>query len=171
MLPLSRVGHYPNRLVSKWAQVQPRHLPLEEPMKRQNSERSLLVMGLVGLMFSLLFAVVGLGQAGTSSVRGTVKDPQGNVVPGATVTLSSLGTNQSRTTTTSDSGTYVFDFVQVGDYRLEVEAKGFKKSQVPDVHALVARATSIDVQLEIGNVSETVTVASGTEALVNRDDG
>jgi hypothetical protein len=140
-------------------------------MKRQNSERSPLIMGLLGLMFALLLTTVCLGQAGTSTVRGTVKDPQGNVVAGASVTLSSLGTNQSRTTTTSDNGIYVFDFIQVGDYLLEVEAKGFKKSRVTDVHALVSKATSIDVQLEIGNVAETVTVASGTEALVNRDAG
>jgi len=123
------------------------------------------------LLLLVVCSITALSQQGTGAVRGIVKDPQGNVIAGATVTLTNLGTSVSRTTTTSESGAYSFDFIQVGDYRLEVEAKGFKKSVVPDVHALVAKATAIDVQLEIGNVSESVTVAGGTgEVLINRDD-
>jgi hypothetical protein len=104
-------------------------------------------------------------------VRGTVTDQQGNVVPGATVTLVSTGTGASRTATTSDNGTYTFDLIQPGDYRIEVEAKGFKKSAVNDVHALAAKPTPVDVKLEVGSVSETVTVSAGSgEVLLNRDD-
>lgn len=125
---------------------------------------------LVGLCL-LLLAAPALGQGATSSVRGAVTDPQGNVVAGATVTLTSAGTNQVRTATTSDNGTYSFELIQVGDYSLEVEAKGFKKGQVTGIHALLAKATTADVTLEIGNVTETVTVASSAETLTNRDDG
>ena len=108
---------------------------------------------------------------GTSTIRGEVKDSQGSVVAGASVTLIDPGTNTTRTTTTRESGAYSFDAVQPGDYRLEVEAKGFKKSVITDVHALVAKPTSIDVQLEIGSVAESVTVASGAaDVLVNRED-
>jgi hypothetical protein len=138
-------------------------------MKRKN------LLGGVSIFCALLLLAVHstfvVGQQGTSTVRGLVKDPQGNVVPGASVKLTNLGTNLSRSTTTSDTGTYSFDFIQVGDYRLEVEAKGFKKAFVNEVHALVAKAATIDVQLEVGNVSETITITSGTgEVLVNRDD-
>jgi hypothetical protein len=116
-------------------------------------------------------ALIALGQAGTSTIRGTVTDPQGNVVPGATVTLTNPGTKATRTSVTSDQGTYTFEFVPAGDYKLEVEGKGFKKAVVNGVHALVSNPTSADVKLEIGNVSETVTVnASGAEALINRED-
>ncbi len=119
----------------------------------------------------LLLTGAAFAQQGTSSVRGVVTDPQGHIVTGATVTLVSPGTSVSRTTTTSEAGTYSFDAVTPGDYRLEVEGKGFKKAVTTDIHALVAKATPVDVQLEVGNVSETVTVASGTaELLVNRDD-
>lgn len=141
-------------------------------MKRLN-----LLSNPISLTLSVLFllsmsCISVFGQAGTSTVRGTVSDPQGNVVTGATVTLTNVGTNTPRTTTTSDSGSYSFDFVQASDYRLEVEAKSFKKSVVNDIHALVGKPTPIDVKLEIGNVSETVTIASGSaEMLVNRDDG
>lgn len=140
-------------------------------MKRQ----SLLARGnslLLSMLFLLSIACVSaFGQAGTSTVRGTVTDQQGNLVAGATVTLINVGTNTSRTTTTSDVGIYSFDFVPPGDYRVEVEAKGFKKSIVNGVHALVSQPTPADVKLEIGNVAETVTVnANAAEALINRED-
>jgi len=119
----------------------------------------------------LLFASVAFGQAGTSTVTGIVSDPQGNVVAGASVTLINSGTNTSRTTTTNDVGKYSFEFVQPGDYRIEVEAKNFKKSVLSNVHALVAQSTSADVNLELGQLTETVTVsANAAEQLVNRDD-
>lgn len=125
-----------------------------------------------GLLFSVtITCITAFGQAGTSTIRGTVADPQGNVVSGATVTLTNIGTGVSRNTTTTDGGAYVFDAVAIGDYRIEVEAQGFKKAAVTDVHALVSKATTVDVQLEIGNVAETVTVSSGAaDQLVNRED-
>src|SRR5207245_7710901 len=140
-------------------------------MNRKNllAKGVLLSLGLV-LAFGLA-CVTAVGQAGTSTVRGIVKDPQGNVVSGATVTLTNVGTTTSRTTTTSDLGAYAFEFVTVGDYKVEAEAKGFKKAVVTDVHALVSKVTPVDVSLEIGAVSETVTVASSAaELLINKDD-
>jgi len=120
----------------------------------------------------LVFAVAVLAQQGTSTVRGTVVDPQGNVVAGAKVTLTNIGTAATRDTTTTDAGVYGFDFVAIGDYKIEVEATGFKKKAVTDIHALVAKPVTVDVDLELGNVTETVTIAAGSaEVLVNRDDG
>ncbi|HZE70320.1 MAG TPA: TonB-dependent receptor [Pyrinomonadaceae bacterium] len=140
-------------------------------MKRHSllGSGSALILGALLVLF--VCSISGISQQGTATLRGIVNDPQGNVVAGATVTLTNLGTNVSRTTTSSDTGAYSFDFIQVGDYRLEVEAKGFKKAVVPDIHALVAKATSMDVELELGDVSESVTVTGGGgEALINRDD-
>jgi hypothetical protein len=140
------------------------------------NRRSLLT-NTFALMLAVLFvlvatAVTAFGQAGTSTVRGLVKDPQGNLVAGATVTITNAGTSFSRTVTTTNEGLYSFEQVPVGDYRLEVTATGFKKAVVTDVHALVSKITPADVTLEIGNVSETVTVSSGAaENLINRDDG
>ena len=141
-------------------------------MKRLNLFSNPISLTLTVMLFLCMSCISVFGQAGTSTVRGTVSDPQGNVVAGATVTLTNVATNTPRTTTTSNSGSYSFDFVQASDYRLEVEAKGFKKSVVNDIHALVAKPVPVDVKLEIGSVSETVTIASGSaEVLVNRDDG
>ena len=141
-------------------------------MKRIAFLRSLgLLTSSILFVALLLLPNLAFGQAGTSTVTGNVTDPQGNVVAGASVTLVNTGTNTSRTTTTTDVGKYSFEFVQPGDYRVEVEAKGFKKAVLTGVHALVAQSTSADVKLEIGQVSETVTVnASAAEQLINRDD-
>ena len=118
-----------------------------------------------------LFALSAFAQQGTSTVRGTVKDPQGNVVANAAVKLINMATNAERTGQTSEAGVFSFEAVQVGDYRIEVEAAGFKKGVVTDIHALVSTPTSVDVQLEIGNIAESVTVSATTaELLVNRDD-
>lgn len=118
-----------------------------------------------------LFALPVFSQQGTSTVRGTVKDPQGNVVAGASLKLINVGTNAERTASTSDDGNFVFEAVQVGDYRLEVEAPGFKKSVVTDIHALISSPVTVPVSLEIGAITESVTVStSSAEILVNRED-
>jgi hypothetical protein len=140
-------------------------------MKRQSLLANGIALTLGILLLIATAAISALGQAGTSTIRGTVTDPQGNVVAGAAVTLTNVGTASARTTTTSDLGVYSFEFVPVADYKIEIEAKGFKKAVVNDVHALVSKPSSVDVKLEIGNVSETVTVNAGSaELLVNRED-
>lgn len=104
-------------------------------------------------------------------MNGTVSDQQGNLVAGAAVTLSNAENNFTRTQTTSEAGTFTFNLISPGQYRLEVEAKGFKKAVITDVRALVAKPTEADVRLEIGDVAETVTVAAGSgEVLLNTQD-
>lgn len=80
---------------------------------------------------ALLLTVVGgaflWSQTGTSTVRGTITDQNNRLVAGATVTLTNVDTNSVRTTKTSDTGSYVFDLITPANYRLEVEARGFKK--------------------------------------------
>src|SRR5689334_10279 len=115
--------------------------------------------------------MTAVGQTGTSSVRGTIVDPAGNVVSGATVKLTNTETNTSRDQSTRESGVFVFEQITPGPYRLEVEAAGFKKAIVTNVQALVAKPTEVNVQLEIGAVSESVTVAAGgSEVTLNTQD-
>jgi hypothetical protein len=110
-------------------------------------------------------------QSGKSSLRGSVLDPNGQVVTGATVTLTSIETSSARTQQTNDRGAFVFDLITPGLYRVEVEAQGFKKAQINDVSALVDRATSLDIQLELGNVTESVSVsASSADIIPNKQD-
>lgn len=141
-------------------------------MQERKSLKSCALSLLCAVLFPLLISSGSvLAQTGTSSVRGTVSDPQGNTVAGATVTLTSTETNTARTQTTSESGVYAFELISPGVYRVEVEAQGFKRALVADVRALVASPTEASVQLEVGDVSETVTITAGSEeALLNTQD-
>src|SRR5690348_4481416 len=140
-------------------------------MKRQSFRGRRLAEILCGALLSLACCGSVLAQSATSSVHGTVTDPQGNVVAGATVTLANAEKNFTRTQTTSDAGTFAFTLIPPDKYTLEAQATGFKKAVLTGVTALVAKATDVNVQLEVGNVAETVTVSSGAgEVLINRQD-
>jgi hypothetical protein len=116
----------------------------------------------------MLCSIVVRAQS-TTSLSGTVTDPQGKVLSGATVTLTNTANGVSRETKTSDDGTFGFNQVSPGPYRIRVEAKGFKANVQEDVQLLVATPKSINMQLEVGNVSETVTVTGG-EVHINTTD-
>src|SRR5882724_9866114 len=130
--------------------------------------KTFMFVGLLSL--ALLMFNVSFAQSGSSSLRGTVTDLQGRPVAGATVTLGNAAKNFTRTQETTDSGSYSFSAVPPGTYRIEVEGKGFKKAAVSDVHALIDTPGNIDVQLEIGDISETVSVSAGIDAPLNTTD-
>ena len=117
----------------------------------------------------IVCAVTSFGQGGTT-VRGTVSDPNGNLVKGATVTLTDPTRNFTRTQQTNEDGQYVFTAIPPGTYKLEVTAQGFKTASASGVEALVDTPTVRDVPLEIGAVSETVDVTSAAEAAINTSD-
>ena len=130
-----------------------------------------LVRGVTVLFIAMMLGTSAWGQTGTSTIRGTVTDPQGRVVPGATVTLTNTATNAVRTAKTSDAGTYTFDLITPADYRVEVDAKGFKKKVVGSVKALIGKPTDTDVALDVGASTEIVEVqASAQDAVINTQD-
>ena len=138
-------------------------------MKKQSLPVVQALLVFVGIV---LLCVPTFAQTATSSVRGTVKDPQGNVVVGAAATLSNADTGFSRNATSNDSGQFAFESIPPGTYKLEIEAKNFKRSSITDIKAMVAKPTDLAVQLEIGAVTETVSVQAGaSEALLNTQDG
>ena len=90
---------------------------------------------------------------------------------GAKVTLTNPYTNFHRTQDSSENGSYLFTALPPGVYRLEAEASGFKKLMINEVQALVDSVTSVDLQLELGEITLTVTVtAEGAETLINTED-
>jgi hypothetical protein len=123
------------------------------------------------LMILLLSGTFVWGQLGTSTIRGTISDSSGAALPGATVTITNLQTNLSRTLTTGSAGTYSFESIPPGDYKLEVEAKGFRKSVVNRVQAQVGSIAEVSQSLKVGAISETVVVeTSASEVQVNTQD-
>jgi len=105
-----------------------------------------------------------------STVRGTAKDPNGNVVSGATVTLTNSARNFTRTQSTNKDGTYIFNAIPPGTYSIEVQASGFKTASASGIAVLVHTPTIRDVPLELGTVSESVNVTSAAEAAINTSD-
>lgn len=130
-----------------------------------------IALPLAALLLLAFFAISSLAQSGSSSVRGVIKDAQGNAVAGATVTLASPERNFTRSQTTNTDGGYLFRPVPPGNYRLEVEMKGFKKALIASLQAQVDTPTDVDVQLEVGSVAETVNITSAdAEAPINTTD-
>lgn len=140
-------------------------------MKGQSFPAGRLFLTVCAFLLLLSCHVAVVAQNATSSVQGVISDPQGNVVAGASVTLTNSAKNFNRTQTTTDAGTFAFTLIPPDEYTVEVEAQGFKKAVRTSVRALVAKPTELSIQLEIGNVSETVTVSAGAgEVLINKQD-
>jgi len=115
-----------------------------------------------------LIAATAQAQVTTGKISGTVVDPNGAVVPGAKVTITRKSTSEARTTTSSDSGTFQFDNLQPGgDYVISVEAANFKKAEINDVQVQLGQTSDQSVQLQTGQLTETVTVSAGGAELVN----
>src|SRR6266478_530773 len=104
------------------------------------------------------------GQA-TTSVRGTVVDPSGKAVPGASVVLANFESKTERTTTSGEQGEYQFLFVPPGRYTLAVTAPGFRHYEQTGLELLVNTPATSNVALSIGGTSETVTVTSEAPAI------
>src|SRR5467141_2583400 len=134
-------------------------------------KRSLIMVNFAVFVCVLFFAASLWSQTGTSSIGGIVTDQQGKAVPGAKVTITNVATNASRSTQSLGTGAYLFDLITPGDYRLEVEAKGFSKTILDNVRAMVGKPTETNVQMSVGAISQVVEVrASLQDAVINTQD-
>ncbi|MBP1598665.1 MAG: hypothetical protein H6Q05_4042 [Acidobacteria bacterium] len=120
----------------------------------------------VGCLFVLtvLSSQVLWGQA-TTSLRGTVTDPTGAVVPGATVAIKSAETDLTRTTQTGMAGTYEFLQIPPGTYTLTVTATGFAGHERTALRLEVATPATVNVSLSLGQPSEVISVQSDAAPL------
>lgn len=140
-------------------------------MKFERLLKSNIAIAVCAVLLLTLFTLSAKAQSGTTTINGTVTDAQGNVIAGATVTLTNTEKGFSRAVTTTGSGTFTFPVIQPGTYRLEVETNGFKKYVQNDLKALVDTPTDVTAVLEVGSVTEVVTVSSNSaEALLNTQD-
>src|SRR5271167_1564857 len=124
-----------------------------------------LGVGCVALfLLSLALSPVVLSQSSsTGALTGTVKDSSGAVVPNATVTATSVGTSQTRTSATDSNGTYKFGFLPPGPYKLKFEAAGFGATEVPSVTIVVTETDVFDETLQVGSTTQQVEVRAETE--------
>ncbi len=97
---------------------------------------------------------------GTGSIFGKVTDPSGGVLPGVTVTVTGTALQRPLVATTGTSGTYQFPTVPIGKFTVTFELSGFKKATRPNVEIVTNFNAPIDQKLEIGAVSEEMTVTA-----------
>jgi len=109
-------------------------------------------------------------QTSKGTVTGTVSDQSGSVVPGAEVELKNPKNNQSRQTTTNDSGIYRFDAVDLAVYSLIVRAKGFKTVTNTGLEVQANRTATINIPLEVGTTEATVNINAAAGELLQTSD-
>src|SRR5687768_11637117 len=110
--------------------------------------------------FVLLCSMMTLAQSSRGIVSGTVKDPNGAVVPGATVTLVSETTSVERTAETNSEGFYRFDAVDLGTYTVRVGAPNFSTAVRTGVTVVANQTATIDADLQVGSQQAVVEVVS-----------
>jgi Carboxypeptidase regulatory-like domain/TonB-dependent Receptor Plug Domain len=104
-------------------------------------------------------------QSATGSISGIVTDSQGAVVPGAEVTATNIQTGVPVTTRTNNSGVYDIPYLKLGTYEVRIRASGMKEAVVTGVLVDQNNISRVDRALELGNVSEAVTVQASAPLL------
>ena len=104
-----------------------------------------------------------------ASIQGTVTDPQGAVIPGATVTLTDTDNGQSQTSVSNDAGVYNFNGLAPDHYKLTAKATGFKQQVISNLTLNPEQANSIPVQLALGESTTTVDVSGSTVAALDTE--
>jgi hypothetical protein len=107
-----------------------------------------------------IFNVSAQSQALNGQIEGIVTDTNGAAVPNAAVTAKNIGTGTERTVSTDGSGLYRLPLLPLGTYRVTVEAPNFKRLVREGITLVTGQTATIDLSLETGGVSETVTITS-----------
>jgi hypothetical protein len=101
-------------------------------------------------------------QAVTGTILGTVRDSSGAALPGASITIVNTGTGFTRSVVSDSSGEYTAPLVPTGTYTVTAELSGFRKVSLSNIHVGVDQKIRTDLKLEIGQVTETVTIEAET---------
>ena len=110
------------------------------------------------LCCAIATATVTFGQMNTADITGNVADPTGAIIPGATVTAQQVSTQQKHTAVTNEAGQYLLAQLPLGEYKLTVDAQGFKESVQEHVLLHASEHVRQDFALQLGDASQSVTV-------------
>ena len=119
----------------------------------------------------LLSSISALAQSQTTGrIAGTVKDQNGAVIVGAHVTVVNKATGSEREVATDTTGNYTVQSLTPGNYDVAFTANGFKKGQVDNVIVNITETRNVNAELEVGVVSESVTISTGEPLIqIKRD--
>ena len=131
----------------------------------------LIRMWVGSLIAVLLCVATGAAQTVTGSVTGTVTDPSGAVIPGATVVAINMATSVQTAAKTNSGGVYSIRFLPIGDYQVAVSAEGFNKVTLPQFKLEIGQTANLDARLTVGSNTSSVTVNGGLAPILDTADG
>src|SRR3954468_14437350 len=123
-----------------------------------SAKRLFVSLSTILLMLCATTAFVAAQTSTSAFISGTVTDPTGASVPGATVLLTQTGTGETAKVVSDGVGHYVFPAVKPADYSLNFSATGFQTSIVQQFHVEVQRSYTLDMPLKVGRANETIEV-------------
>jgi hypothetical protein len=115
------------------------------------------------------FTVPGTAQTVTGAVRGTITDPSGAIVSGATVTATNTATGVQTSATTNQTGEYSIRFLQIGSYKLAIKASGFETADYGPFSLEIDQMAKIDIPLHIGSASTSVEVSGQEQPILETE--
>src|SRR5437773_1331882 len=124
-----------------------------------------LLLGTISCASLFFLAPSVSAQKTSGTITGTLTDPSGAVVPGATVSLVNERTGAARETATNEEGSFSFPELDAGTYRINVNKAGFKKLSLRNVELHVADVTTLNLKMEMGAATETVMVEAAPVAV------
>ena len=129
------------------------------------SRKSIYFLGYVGLLILLVHPFT-LAQLSRATISGTVTDESGAILPGVSITIENLDMGTVRETVADDEGRYSAPNLSIGSYSVQAELPGFSTAVRTGIQLTVARNAIVDLTLQVGEISERVTV-TGEAPLVD----
>lgn len=126
-----------------------------------------MVLALVSVMLS--FTMSAFAQSATGQLSGSVVDPNGARVPGATVRVINVDTSLERQATTDANGDFAVQLLPPGKYKVEISAQGFRKAVIEEVNVNVTQTATLDVKLETGAVEAGIVNVTAEQPLVQEE--
>lgn len=121
------------------------------------------------LSLFLAACLPGAAQTTTGTVRGTITDPSGAIVPNAKVTATNVATNVTTIATTNQAGEYSIRFLQIGQYKVTVEASGFQTASYGPFALEIDQVAKVDIPLTLGEANTTVTVSDQYQPILQTE--
>src|SRR5262245_41068905 len=121
-----------------------------------------MIRGTIAVLLTVLLSASAFAQsqAANGSIEGTVADSSSGVLPGVTVTITNIETGNERSVTTNEDGFYRALLLPLGRYQVVAELQGFKKANRAGINLQAGELATVNVTMEVGQISETVTVTS-----------
>ncbi len=135
-------------------------------MRHQTLRTSFLRYITLAFVAVLLFQIVALSQADTGSIAGTVKDQNGAIVPGATVTVKNLKTGDERTTTSNSDGAFSIPALKASTYEVTATTTGLG-AKVPNVDVNVGRESTLNLTLKVMELTASINIIASEEVVTN----